>query len=564
VGTRSSPESPITTEPPIHPDGVADPVAVLRAQVGEAAHALPGDARAASGARLERPRRADFGDYSTNAPMLLAPAFGAPPREVAGRLGDALRERLGPSVERVDVAGPGFLNLSMSDRWCRDALAAVAHAGERYGAGVSTDLERILVEFVSANPTGPVTVASGRHAAYGDALCRVLEWAGHRVEREYYVNDFGSQVRRFGDSIRSRARGEEPPPDGYKGAYVADLAARIAGAAEMDPDELARRGVELVLEEVRRTLERARVRFDSFFSERSLHESGAIEHAIEVLAQRGQVYRSEGAVWLRTTAFGDDKDRVLKRSSGEHTYFAADIAYHVHKRERGHDRLIDVWGADHHGYVARMQAAWRASGGEPDALELPIMQLVNLLERGVRVPMSKREGEFVSLDDLMGDIGVDATRFFLLQRSHDTTLDLDLALAREQSQENPVYYVQYAHARIASILRRAGEEGVEAALRADPAEHDEPLHPSERGLLKRLLEFPDEVRTAAARRSPHRLTAYAHDVAQDFSAFYRDCRVVGAAEDGSDEDFRIALSVTTRGVIARSLDLLGVSAPDAM
>ena len=563
MGTRSSPESPITTDPATKPDGPADPVAVLRADVFEAAQALAG-ADTASAARLERPPRADFGDYSTNAPMLLARVVRAAPREVAGRLGEALHERLGGAVQRVDVAGPGFLNLFMSDSWCRDSLAALVRAGEDYGAHVVDAPERMLVEFVSANPTGPVTVASGRHAAYGDALCRLLEWAGHRVEREYYVNDYGTQVRRFGESIRARARGEEPPEDGYRGAYVADLAARIEGAAESDPDDLARRGVELMLEEVRRTLERARVRFDSFFSERSLHDSGAIEHAVEVLGERDQVYRSEGAVWLRTSAWGDDKDRVLVRGSGEHTYFAPDIAYHMDKRERGYDRCIDVWGADHHGYVGRMHAAWQALGGDAERLELLIMQLVNLLESGVRVAMSKRSGEFITLDELMDDIGVDATRFFLLQRSHDTTLDLDLALAREQSQDNPVYYVQYAHARIASILRRAGEGRVEAALAADPSAHHEQLHPSERALLKRLLEFPDEVRFAAERRAPHRLTAYAHDVAQDFSAFYRDCRVIGAAEDGADEDFRLALCVAARRLMARSLALLGVSAPDAM
>ena len=563
MDTRSSPESPITTDANIPRSAPADPVGALRAALDDAAHALVGDGRPAR-ARLERPPRADFGDYSTNAPMLLAPAFQEAPRVVAERLGEALRERLGSSLERIDVAGPGFLNLFVSDAWCREALAGLSAAGEGYGAGRPAAPERILVEFVSANPTGPITVAAGRHAAYGDALCRLLEWAGHEVEREYYVNDFGSQVRRFGESIKARARGEEPPPDGYKGGYIGELAAMIDGAAEADPDELADRGVALMLEGVRETLERARVSFDAFFSERALHESGAIDEAIGRLAESEQAYRSDGALWLRSTALGDDKDRVLTRSTGEHTYFAPDIAYHLDKRSRGYDRLIDVWGSDHHGYVSRMQAAWLALGGEPGRLELVIMQFVNLMERGVRVPMSKREGEFVTLDDLMDDIGVDAVRFFLLQRSHNTTLDLDLALAREQSQENPVYYVQYAHARIASILRRAEEGRVAAALAVDPALHGEPLHPSERALLKRLLEFPGEVATAAECRAPHRLTAYAHDVAQDFSAFYRDCRVIGAIEDGADEDFRLALSVAARRVIARALDLLGVEAPETM
>jgi arginyl-tRNA synthetase len=287
-----------------------------------------------------------------------------------------------------------------------------------------------------------------------------------------------------------------------------------------------------------------------------------VDRAIELLREHGHVYESEGALWMRTTALGDDKDRVLRRSTGEETYFATDIAYHEDKRERGFDRVIDIWGADHHGHVVRMMSAWEALGGDRDRLELLIMQLVNLLEDGRLAQFSKRKGEFVSLDDLIDDIGVDAARFFMLQRSHDTTLDLDLKLAREQSQENPVYYVQYAHARIASILRKAGSSRVDDALAADLAggAADEPLHPSATALLKQLLELPEEVRIAAERRAPHRMTAYSLEVARSFSAFYRDCQVVG----GEDEDFRIALSVQTRRVIARALDLLGVEAPESM
>jgi arginyl-tRNA synthetase len=421
--------------------------------------------------------------------------------------------------------------------------------------------ERILVEFVSANPTGPITVASARHAAYGDSLSRILSFAGHEIEREYYVNDAGGQVRRFGESIRARARGEEPPEDGYRGEYVTELAQHIEGAADADPDDLARQGVELMIEGVKATLERFRVHMDRFFSEHTLHDKREIEHTLELLGQHGLLYEHEGALWLRTTKFGDDKDRVLRRTTGDYTYTAADIAYHQDKRERGYDRLIDIWGADHHGHVGRMLAAWEALGGARNRLELIIMQLVNLVERGQRVQMSKRQGEFVTLDDLIDDIGVDASRFFLVQRSHDTTLDLDLTLAREQSRDNPVYYVQYAHARVASILRKAGEARVAEAL---TAEYDEKLHPSARALLKRLLAFPDEVAIAAARRAPHRLTVYALDAAQDFTRFYEACRVVGAAEEGGDESFRIALSVMAQRVLARSLDLLGVSAPEHM
>ena len=362
--------------------------------------------------------------------------------------------------------------------------------------------ERVNVEFVSANPTGPITVASGRHAAYGDSLCRILEFAGNEVEREYYVNDFGSQIERFAESIRARAKGEEPPEDGYQGEYVKELADRIDGAAEMPADELARRGVEIVLDQVRATLERFGVHMDRFSSERANHESGAVQAALDLLEEREHVYPLDGAVWLRTTAFGDDKDRVLMRSNGEFTYLAADIAYHADKLERGYDRAIDIWGADHHGHVVRMRAAWEILGGDPERLELLIMQLVNLLEGGQRAQMSKRAGTVVTLDELIDDIGVDATRWFLLQRSHDTTLDLDLELARTQSQDNPVFYAQYAHARIASILRKAGDERVRAALAADVAASPEELHPSARALVKRLIELPAEVAAAAERRAP--------------------------------------------------------------
>jgi arginyl-tRNA synthetase len=546
-----------------------DPVADLDNAVLDAAAELAGEGRRPTGARLSRPPKPDFGDYSSNAPMLLAPLMGEPPRAVAEKLGALVTERLGADLERVEVAGPGFLNLFMSDAWFRQALTSTGRAEDGFGRGRPAVREKIQVEFVSANPTGPANAATGRHAAYGDSLARILTFAGHDVQREYYVNDHGGQVGRFGASIRARARGEELPEDGYQGEYVLDLANRIEGAADADVDELARRGVDLMIEEVRATLHRYRVTFDRFFHERELHETGMVERAIDLLREHGYVYESEGATWLRTTALGDEKDRVLKRSDGQPTYFASDIAYHEDKRERGFDRLIDVWGADHHGHVTRMHVAWEALGGDRDRLELLIMQLVNLMEGGRRFQSSKRSGNFVSLDDLIDDIGVDAARFFMLQRSHDTTLDLDLKLAREQSQENPVYYVQYAHARIASILRKAGDARVGEAVASDlgssgegggGGEGGEPLHASASALLKQLLEFPEEVRLAAERRAPHRLTAYSLEVARSFSAFYRDCQVVG----GEDEDFRIALSVQARRVIAQALDLLGVEAPESM
>ncbi len=542
------------------------PVEQLRAQVVEAAATVRGDGGESAEPALERPPRAEFGDFSTNVAMLLAPALKTPPREVAERVGGALNAGLGEALERVEVAGPGFLNLFLSDAWFRDSLAAVRAQGDVFGAGAvpPAQRQRILVEFVSANPTGPLNAAGGRHAAYGDSLARVLAFGGHDVEREYYINDHGTQVELFGRSIAARMTGEPVPEGGYEGDYVAELAERLRGEGlgPADVEALARRGLELMMEQITQTLERYRVHFDRFFSERSLHEGDRIARALEEVEQTGQVYSHEGATWLRTSEFGDDKDRVLRRSSGELTYFASDIPYHQDKRERGYDHMINVLGADHHGYTGRMQALF-ALLGDPGRLELIIMQLVHFVERGERSKMSKRRGDFVTLDELLDDIGVDAARWFMLERSHDTTLDLDLDLARQRSQDNPVYYVQYAHARIAAILRKAGTERLERARAADVTAGRAKLEPAERALVKRLLELPAEVVEAGERRAPHRLTKYGHDVASDFHAFYRDCRVVGAEPDEL-EDFRLVLCDSTRRVIARVLDLAGVEAPESM
>jgi arginyl-tRNA synthetase len=543
------------------------PVDGLRKALMDAAAALRDGGADMPNPTLERPPRAEFGDYSSNVAMLLAPALRSAPREIAERVGGELQTSMGPVLERVEVAGPGFLNIFLTDAWFCGAVQVIRDEGERFGSGVITEeeRERVLVEFVSANPTGPMTVASGRHAAFGDSLARTLAFAGHQVAREYYVNDYGTQVELFGRSIAAAMTGDELPEGGYKGDYVRELAQQIQseGLDSGDIPALSRRGVELIVEQVRTTLERFRVTFDRWFSEHELQEEGRVEAAIELLKERGHVYSHEGATWLRTTNLGDDKDRVLRRSSGELTYFGTDIAYHENKLRRGLDRLINVLGADHHGYVARIKAAYEALGGDRDAIEVIIMQLVHVVERGERAQMSKRRGEFVTLDELIDDIGVDAARFFMLQRSSDTTLDVDLDLAREQSQENPVYYVQYAHARIVSILRKAGDELVSRAKGADFTELTVELEPTERALVKRLLEFPEEVREAAERRAPHRLATYAHEVASDFHAFYRDCRVVGA-EPAELEQLRVCVCVATRDVIARSLALLGVGAPEQM
>ena len=534
-----------------------DPVAALHASIAAAGAALhPG----ISEASLERPPRPELGDYSTNLAMLTAPLLGTPPRDAAAKLAELIEERLGDSLESVEIAGPGFLNLRMSESWMRGAVSHVLAAGPRFGSEVAPSSRSVLVEFVSANPTGPLTVASGRHAAYGDALSRVLQFAGHRVTREYYLNDAGEQIRLFGQSIAARMDGTDVPEGGYEGDYVKDLGERIAaeGVGSDRAEDLGRRGVELMLEAIRGTLERARVHFDRWASEQALYESGAVEASIEALRARGVTYESEGALWMRTSDLGDDKDRVLIRANGEPTYFGADVAHHRNKLESGADLLIDVLGADHHGYVARMRAAVVTFGAPSDAYEAPIMQLVNLIEGGERSRMSKRRGEFATLDELLDDIGVDAARFFLLQRSHDTAIDIDLDLARRQSSDNPVYYVQYAHARICSIFRSPKRGGDEVAG-AVPAGS---LEPAERSLITRLLDFPGQVARATNRREPHGIATYLREVAADFHGFYRDCRVIGAGP--GLEPARLEVCDAARTVLATSLDLLGIEAPEEM
>ncbi|MGI9020272.1 MAG: arginine--tRNA ligase [Solirubrobacterales bacterium] len=538
---------------------MTDPLGDLRATIDAAAAAIGhgGGERPT----LERPPRPEMGDYSTNAAMLLAPTLGEKPREIAERLGADVGARLGEAARRVEVAGPGFLNLHLTDAWHRGAVGAILESGPAYGTSVAAEPKRVLVEYVSANPTGPLTVAGGRGAAYGDSVARLLEACGHEVGREYLLNDTGGQVERFAASIAAHMRGEPVPEDGYGGDYVADLAADLQGHGldADDLDALARAGTDAMTARIAATLERFGATFDTWFSERSLHEAGAIESTIEELRGAGHVYEREQAVWLRTSELGDEKDRVLVRAGGQPTYFAADIAYHRDKLDRGWEHMIDPLGADHHGYVPRMRAALEALRGAGEAYEAPIMQLVQVVDGGERTQMSKRGGEFVTLDELIDDIGVDAARYFMLQRSHDTALDLDLDLARKQSQDNPVYYVQYAHARIASILRKAESEGVS---RGGEIGLEAAAEPSERALIRRLLELPVEVAEAAARRAPHRLCAYATSTAADFHAFYRDCQVVGAELE--TQSARLALCVAAKGALATTLGLLGVSAPERM
>ena len=437
------------------------PIEDLRSAVEAAAADLRNGGQAPSTApTLERPKKAGFGDFSTNAAMLLAPALKAPPREIAEQLGAALQEKLGSQLERVEVAGPGFLNIFLADDWYT-AAGVILAAGDGYGGGTADPREKIQVEFVSANPTGPLTAASGRHAAYGDALLRLFRFQGHEVEGEYYFNDAGGQITRFGESIVARARGEDPPEDGYKGDYVVELAEQIPGAADMDAEMAAAAGVELMIGRIRKTLDDYRVHFDSWFLERSLHEAPTpVSRAGE--PGGGNTYRADDALWLRTKALGDDKDRVLVRRPASRPTSRPTSRTSVEARSRLRPLL--------HRARLRPPRLHRADegdvaalGGDPARLEIPMLQFVHIVERGEKASMSKRRGDFVTLDELIAEIGVDATRFFMLQRSHDSTVDLDLDLAREQSAENPVYYVQYAHARIASILERIGAERVEQA-----------------------------------------------------------------------------------------------------
>ena len=440
-------------------------------------------------AALEPPANAEFGDLATNVAMTLAKAAKRNPREIAedivGRIASA--DGLAGLVESADVAGPGFINLTLSPTWFAGAARAIADAGDGYGRGQADPVERILIEFVSANPTGPPHVGHARQAAYGDGVARILEYAGHHVTREFYVNDWGRQMELFGASVAARygqlfGVDVEVPDDGYQGDYVVGIAEAMrdeVGDAYRDridpPDDevlalFSTRGRELMLATMTRELERFRVGFDAFFSETTLHEGGAVLRGLEALIASGDAYESEGALWFRTTSYGDEKDRVLRRSDGSTTYLAADVAYHLDKAGRGDDRLLDVLGADHHGYIPRLRAVIAAGGFDPDMLEVPIVQLVSLVEGGEAKKMSKRAGTLVTLGELVDDIGVDAARFFLVQRSHETAFDLDLDVARAEGNENPVYYVQYAHARIAGILAHQPEAPVDAG---PPAELDE-------------------------------------------------------------------------------------------
>jgi Arginyl-tRNA synthetase len=486
---------------------------------------------------LERPSDPKHGDFATNVALRLAPERRTSPRELAEELRQAAEQIDG--VERAEVAGPGFLNLFLDAGWYGEALAEMLAAGGRYGAASSQHPERIQVELVSANPTGPLTVGSGRNASYGDSLARLLTFGGNEVEREYYVNDHGTQIDLFRASVEARRHGEEPPEGGYLGDYVFEIA-----KSQGDP-------VPSMIKSIGQTLEHFRVQIDNWAYQSKM------EKRLPALLEKLDTYTSEGALFVRSSALDDEKDRVLVRSperGGNPTYEAADLAYLADKLERGFERAIYVLGADHHGVREWFRVAARLLGDDPGKVEVILYQLVHIVEGGRTRKMSKRRGDVVLLDELIELVGLDAARWYLVSRGPDQTIELDVELAAEHSQKNPVYYVQYAHARISSILAKAG-----GTIEAD-AEPPQELSEEEKGLLKRLVEFPNVVREATERRSPQAIPTYAIRLADDFHRFYHHRRVIGSRA----QSFRLGLCQATRAVIARCLDLIGVEAPETM
>lgn len=527
--------------------------------------------RALPDIQFERPRNRDHGDWSTNVALVAGKGRGNP-RDIA----EAVRARIPESalVEKVEVAGPGFLNFYLSPLWLHDVVRRAADPETPFGRAEPGTGTRVNVEYVSANPTGPINVVSGRHAAIGDAIANLLEACGHPVTREFYVNDAGRQTDLFAESVVVRylqhlGRAAELPEDGYQGEYIAELAAAIAAevgdafleASEQERFEAIRRlALERMLTEMRTSLEAFGTRHDVWFSEKALHDSGAVSEIVSHLEAAGLVETKDEAKWFRTTRFGDDKDRVLIRANGEPTYLAADLPYLRDKFSRGYEHVIYLWGADHHGTVARLLAGAEALGYKRESVEIRLVQIVTLLSGGESVKASKRAGRIVPLDDLVDEVGADAARYIFLTRSFESPIDFDIEAAKEQAPENPVYYVQYAHARICSILRRAdeaGERGDIADTQLTPL-----VHPSEDALMRKLASYEEVVPEAAEMRAPQKITRYVEELSSSFSAFYRDCKVM--SDDAALTAARLVLCKATKEVIAGSLALLGVSAPERM
>ena len=550
-------------------------VDALTSLVDEGALALPDGVPAE--VTVERPRQKGHGDYATNVAMQLAKRAGTNPRALAellaGRLGGA------PGISAVEVAGPGFLNITVEAGAQGQVAAEIVEAGATYGSSDVLAGQKFDVEFISANPTGPLHLGHTRWAVLGDAIGRVLGAAGAEVTREFYINDRGNQMNLFGASIRAAALGEPTPEDGYHGEYITDLAKQIVAAdpaiLDLSGDEqlvaFREAGYALQLKEQQDQLDAFNTHFDVWFSERQLHDSGAVEHALEVLEKQGHLYDAEGALWMRTTDFGDDRDRVLRRGNGELTYFASDTAYYVNKRERGFDVCLYLLGADHHGYVGRLKAMAACAGDDPDRnIEVPIGQLVKILKGGEEVRLSKRAGNIVTLDELMEEIGVDALRYSLARYPADSPLVLDVEEITRASNDNPVYYVQYAHARTCRMMENAADLGMTLPAPGADSAFDPTLltHERDRELLRALAEFPRVVAGAAELREPHRIARYLEDTASVFNKWYdtKECRMLPQGDDPVTpaNEARLVLVVAARTVFANGLDLLGVSAPERM
>ena len=517
---------------------------------------------------VERPRNPEHGDYATNLALQLGKKVGVNPREFAAWLAEALASADG--ISSADVAGPGFVNLRIQAAAQAVVVGQVIDAGAAYGNSADLAGVNVNLEFVSANPTGPIHIGGTRWAAVGDALGRLLSTQGAQVVREYYFNDHGAQIDRFARSLVAAAKGEPVPEDGYAGDYISDIAAQVVAKV---PDVLSQPadecqetfrsiGVDLMFAHIKESLHEFGTDFDVFTHEDSMHTSGRVDQAIAKLRETGSIYEKDGATWLRTTEFGDDKDRVVIKSDGNAAYVAGDLAYFLDKRQRGFDLCIYMLGADHHGYIARLKAAAAALGDDPDTVEVLIGQMVNLVRDGQPVRMSKRAGTVITLDDLVDAIGVDAARYVLIRSSVDSPIDIDLALWSSASSENPVYYVQYAHARLSALARSAADLGIAA----DTAHLDLLTHDREGKLMRSIGEFPRILKTAASLREPHRVCRYLEDLAGDYHRFYDSCRVLPQGDEAPSElnAARLALCVATRQVIANGLQILGVSAPERM
>jgi arginyl-tRNA synthetase len=518
---------------------------------------------------VERPRNPEHGDYATNVAMRAAKKAGVPPRDLATWLVEELTGR--PGIASAEVAGPGFINLRLGADAQGAIVGEVLAAGEGYGTGDDHAGRNVNLEFVSANPTGPLHLGGTRWAAVGDALGRILAATGAKVTREYYFNDAGAQIDRFVSSLVAAAKGEPTPDNGYGGAYIGEIAEQVIaaepdalGLPDAERDETFRRvGIGLMFTEIKRALHEFGTDFDVWFHEQSLHDSGAVDAAVARLKDTGNLYFADGAWWLRSTEFGDDKDRPVIKSDGRPAYIAGDLAYFLDKRARGFDLCIYMLGADHHGYIARLKAAAAAFGDDPAVVEVLIGQMVNLVRDGTPIRMSKRAGTVVTMDDLVGAVGVDAARYTLIRSSVDSTLDVDLDLVTRQSNDNPVFYVQYAHARLASLARNAADLGVTVP---DAPDFGLLEHPREGDLIRTLGEFPAVVASAAELREPHRVARYLESLASVYHKFYDSCRVLPMGDEPTTElhQARLALCVAARQVLANGLGLLGVSAPERM